>query len=379
MNQVNRAMDRRGDSALRRVQDRGGTGRINSHSREPPKGPRSQGARNMANANRMANMSVAGMPGGPMGFPGMDMSAQASAANMFAQFGQWAEQMSKMPPEMQAQFFANQGMGQNMGQGMGQFGGQFGPGFSNGHGQGQGQGRGRGRGGKSLFDRVERQGQKQNGFNQKKNNSNGQDTEMGDLSAANGEGMDTEASNKDPFDIVCRFNKTCQKPDCPYAHQTPAASFHVTIDLNDTCTHGVACKNFKCVARHPSPAKIAEHHAQENCKYWPNCTNPHCTFRHGMPPCRNGADCTVADCKFTHLKTPCKFNPCLNPKCPFKHAEGQERGKFSDKVWTADGTDKSHVSDRKFVADEQQPEELIIPGKEQAQEEAPAAEAVAMS
>jgi len=56
----------------------------------------------------------------------------------------------------------------------------------------------------------------------------------------------------------------------------------------------------------------------------------------------------------------CKFNPCLNPSCTFKHVEGQKRGKFEDKVWTADGV-KEHVSERKFV-DENAPEELIVPG-----------------
>jgi hypothetical protein len=56
----------------------------------------------------------------------------------------------------------------------------------------------------------------------------------------------------------------------------------------------------------------------------------------------------------------CKFNPCLNAACPFKHADGQKRGKFEDKVWVANGA-KEHVSERKFVDDEEK-EELIIPG-----------------
>jgi hypothetical protein len=80
-----------------------------------------------------------------------------------------------------------------------------------------------------------------------------------------------------------------------------------------------------------------------------------------MPLCRNGADCSVEGCKFTHFQTACKFNPCLNPTCPYKHAEGQ-KGKFGDKVWTSpEAGDKAHVSDRKFVEDENAPEELIKP------------------
>merc|ERR1712093_765143 len=52
--------------------------------------------------------------------------------------------------------------------------------------------------------------------------------------------------------------------------------------------------------------------------------------------------------------------PKIVPTCPYKHVEGQKRGKFEDKVWTAEK--KEHVSERKFV-EEGGPEELIIPGK----------------
>jgi hypothetical protein len=78
-----------------------------------------------------------------------------------------------------------------------------------------------------------------------------------------------------------------------------------------------------------------------------------------MPLCRNGGDCTTPNCKFSHSKTECKFNPCLKPNCIFKHVDGQKRGKFEDKVWTADSA-KEHVSERKFV-DENAPEELVVP------------------
>lgn len=64
---------------------------------------------------------------------------------------------------------------------------------------------------------------------------------------------------------------------------------------------------------------------------------------------------------FTHVRTMCKFNPCLNADCPYKHAEGQQRGKFGDKVWTAEGGGKEHVSERKFIDDEMAEEELIVP------------------
>jgi hypothetical protein len=46
----------------------------------------------------------------------------------------------------------------------------------------------------------------------------------------------------------------------------------------------------------------------------------------------------------------------MNPRCTYKHAEGQ-RGNFGDKVWTASGS----TSERKFVEDENAPEELVKP------------------
>src|SRR4051794_28146378 len=81
-----------------------------------------------------------------------------------------------------------------------------------------------------------------------------------------------------------------------------------------------------------------------------------------MPPCRNGPNCTRPNCHFTHaaVDVPCKFNPCLNPSCVFKHTEGQQQGTFDHKVWTPNT--KPHVSERKFV-NEEEGEELIIPGQ----------------
>lgn len=55
------------------------------------------------------------------------------------------------------------------------------------------------------------------------------------------------------------------------------------------------------------------------------------------------------------MQTACKFNPCMNPTCSYKHAEGQ-RGSLPDKVWTP-----NHISERKFVENEDGAEELIKP------------------
>jgi len=60
----------------------------------------------------------------------------------------------------------------------------------------------------------------------------------------------------------------------------------------------------------------------------------------------------------------------LNPGCAFKHAEGQKRGSFQDKVWMNGGGVGQHVSERKFVDDASAQEELILPGgtQEESQE-----------
>ena len=232
--------------------------------------------------------------------------------------------------------------------------------------------------GRSLFERVERDPQRpNNGDFASRANYNGvsvkspnpQDTSMSTemdtkLESTSG-AMEVDRSSAEPGpDTVCRFNLKCTRKDCQFAHQSPAAPEGVPVDVTDHCPFGAACKNRKCLGRHPSPAQKMVHQSEELCRFYPNCTNPNCSFKHpSMPMCRNGADCTVSGCKFTHLQIPCKFNPCLNRACPYKHEEGQ-RGGFSDKVWKAEGgedKETTHVSERKFIADDDGEEELIKP------------------
>ena len=321
LNQINRSMDRAADSPLHRIRGPSGTGRINSHGRDNMKG-------NRFNQNRMhggRQMGGMGMAGNPMAGNMMNMNPQdqmhlmgllEEQARMMAQF-----MPGFMPPAINPAFQQN-GPPQN---------------------------------GRSLFDRVERQGQRPfgNRSQQQGAESNDIDMDMKPDEAKNGEQQDANTDNP------CRFNLRCTRKDCPYAHQSPAAPEGAPIDPSDHCTFGAACKNRKCTARHPSPAVKTAHQAEALCMFFPNCANPHCTFKHpSMPLCRNGADCTTPDCNFTHLPTPCKFHPCLNSSCPYKHVEGQ-RGGFGDKVWTADGQ-QGHVSERKFVADEGDAEEELI-------------------
>ncbi|KAI9754131.1 MAG: hypothetical protein M4579_004853 [Chaenotheca gracillima] len=356
-NQISKAMDRSQDGVLHRVRPQQGTERINTHSREPPKGPRNNPMRPQRQpmGRPTGPMPNGMMPGG--GPPGsqMNMSPQQHM-QLLAMYEEQARMMAQiLGPQQQQQMFPGMPMG-----------GQMNPGFNNGPPQQPQQA------GRSLFDRVEPK--KQNGHFNKRHNQNGgtgrhQNTQDGHMETdpqQPSSSMEIETSQSKnagpPAETICKFNLSCSKQDCPYAHQSPAAPPGTTIDVHDNCPFGAACKNKKCVARHPSPATKATHQAEQECKFFPNCTNPTCPFKHpSMPLCRNGADCTREGCKFTHVKTVCKYNPCMNPVCPFKHAEGQRRGAFNDKVWVSDqAKERNHVSERQFV-DESAEEELILP------------------
>jgi len=239
-------------------------------------------------------------------------------------------------------------------------------------------------GGKSLFDRVQGKGPRQNGGfqnrrqQQQAGSAQGQgDTVMSGDAQTSTTPLDSALTpTRNPSETVCKFNLACTKPDCPFVHQSPAAPPNIAIDMSDTCSFGAACKNHKCVGKHPSPAQRILHQAEQDCKYWPNCTNPHCPFKHpSVASCRNGADCNVPGCTFWHNPTMCKYDPCTNAACPYKHAEGQKRGRFADKVWQAGSEKKAHVSERKFVEEDGE-EELILPGSGDSQADGmPAGEA----
>jgi hypothetical protein len=348
LGQLTKAMDRSHD-VLHRVRPQNGNERINTHSRAPPTGPRQQGSAARGGPRNMNGRINNGMTGMQMqqGLAGtnvMNMSQQQQV-ELYAMLEQQSRLMAQMlGPQMSMGRGGPMGMGNNGSMGFNQ----------------QQQGR-------SLFDRVQVNPTRQNGFRKgPQGNRFGAQTSQ-NQTAPDGQSasMDVEMSQEskelDPDNTTCKYNLACTNKDCKFAHQSPAAPPGANIDFGDVCSFGAACKNRKCTGKHPSPAQKIVFQTQQDCKFFPNCTNPHCPFKHpSMPLCRNGADCTTPDCKFTHVKTMCKFNPCLNPSCTFKHAEGQKRGKFEDKVWTPGGS-KEHVSERKFV-DENAPEELIVPG-----------------
>lgn len=332
-----KAMDR-SNPTIHRVRQQGGNERINMH-RTPPTGPR-QHAGTRGGGRNINGRGGIGVPTGPAGANIMGMTPQQQY-EMFAMLEQQSRMMAQILTPQQQQQMLGGGPMQHPGM--------------NGFQQQQH--------GKSLFDRVQTPQRQQHGFR------NGPRPQYGQHQSANNESpsssMDVQmsqdkAGGSEPSpDSTCKFNLSCTKKDCPFAHQSPAAPPGAAIDPTDVCSFGAACKNFKCSGRHPSPAQKLAHQTEQDCKFFPNCANgANCPFRHpSMPGCRNGADCTTPNCKFTHVTTQCKFNPCLNPSCTFKHVDGQKRGKFEDKVWVA----KEHVSERKFV-DESEKEELIVPG-----------------
>lgn len=337
MGQLARQMDRRNEQqSIHKIRGTANSGRINTHAREPPKGPTPKGPR-IPTVRGGMNMG----PGRPMGnAPGMP--ANSPLAMMTPQQQMQLLAMYEEQARVMAQILQPGQAGMNPG--MGGFNPQA---------------------DKSMFERVDSRPNRQNGAFNRRQQYNGPpanrppalnpDSEMTNDATAP---MDVEAPN--PSTTICRFNLTCTRPDCIFVHQSPAVPPGTAIDMDVECTFGAACRNKKCVGKHPSPAQKGAHHATQECRFYPNCTNPVCPFRHpSAPPCRNGADCSVPGCTFSHSKIVCKFNPCLNPQCVYKHAEGQKRGKFGDKVWSA-GEAAEHVSERRFVDDSA--EELILPG-----------------
>lgn len=342
LGQMNRQMDRNSDDPLRRIKGAaGGAGRIDAHAGRAPRGPRGGNL-----ANGVQRMMNGGGRGGHM--------AQMNNP-MMGQLPQDQQMMFMQMMEMQANMMA-QMMGNSQT-----------PPSSGGY-------RG-GRGGKSMFDRMDKRGQHK-----------ARSGTPGDESGSTG-GMEIdrplEPERGAPFDTMCKFNLKCLNPDCPFAHQSPANTrAHINLDMTDTCSYGAACTNNKCLARHPSPAKrsafVASAKSEVVCKFFPNCSaGNQCPFKHpSTPACRNGADCKVEGCPFSHSQIACRYNPCTRRDCLYKHAEGQKRGAFSDKVWTAEdgsagimeqeGANTTEGKANRFAELAQNGEaneELIIPGQ----------------
>lgn len=356
--------------------------------------------------DRISNNSTRGAPKGPKNIHNKDVRPGMQKALNGLQGQQQQQQMQHpmmpgaqgaqfMPPQQQMEFMA---MMEQQARMLAQFMPNMAPPGMNGNPAQNGQ---PGQNGRSMFDRVERGrgGANIRGRGRGANQQNGaarkpaEAVEGGETQQSGDTAMDTEptsAGAKDPSSTVCYFNLRCLNKDCAYAHQSPAAPPGTEIDMSNTCSFAAACKNSQCHGKHPSPALIAAYKAEQECRFGPNCNNPNCPFKHPTKPlCSFGASCTNKDCKFTHLQTKCKFNPCTNSRCPYQHEPGQNRN-MSAFSWSKDQAnqseqqneemgeqDQSHVSNRKFVTEDE--EEFIKPdegqdnvGGETKQEEVPA-------
>ena len=355
------------DSALHRTR---GKDRINSHTRGAPTGPKSLPSKDVR-------------PGMQKALNGLQGQQQMQNAMMQgAQNGQF----NPISPQQQMEFMA---MMEQQARMLAQFMPNMVPPGMNGGPPQNGQSGQNGHNGRSMFDRVERgRGGARGGRGRGANSQAGSRKPSEALEGENQpqptdtsmEGADPTASAgpKDPSSTVCYFNLRCLNKECQYAHQSPAAPAGTDVDMSTTCSFGAACKNTACHGKHPSPALITAHKAEQECKFFPNCTNPNCAFKHPtMPLCQFGASCNNKDCKFTHLKTKCKFNPCTNSRCPFTHEPGQNRN-MAAFSWTKDqemaqpeqeegAENENHVSNRRFVVEG---EEELIKGGEEDQETA---------
>jgi hypothetical protein len=346
-NQINRALDRSGDSSLHRIQGATGSGRINSHSgRGNLRGNKGQQIqRNFDGANRRSMKNNAMVNQGAFGFP---MQGQGQGQGQGQMEQAQLLQMLEHQARIMTQIASSHGLMNPAFVQQNQPFGQSGPQQSN---------------GRSLAERMGGRGPNRKQQRKPHNGDNDQaaeDASMGEDGDLSGQAGENKEDSNDISKVICKFNLYCTKPDCPYAHQSPAAPPGVTIDLGSDCTFGAACKNHKCVSRHPSPAKKFEHQQQQNCKFGPFCQNPKCQFKHSnAKPCRNGSDCDTPGCAFFHSPIECKFNPCTNAHCIYKHKDGQRTSGGAGNVWTQEGA--SHISDRKFVEDENGQEELVIP------------------
>ncbi|KAK4898286.1 oxygen-dependent protoporphyrinogen oxidase [Elasticomyces elasticus] len=393
LGQLNRNMDRNSssqpDDPLRRIKGAAsGSGRIDGHAnrqQNAPRGPRggalANGVQRAMNGGRGGGRGGMAMGGGMGmgGMNGMDMNAmpQEQQAMMM--------QMMEMQANMMATMMANGGSLPGS------------PGMPNQNGIGGGGFPPRGgRGGRSMADRISGRGGRGGGARNGAVSQNGTDGE----GSTGGMDIDRplEPEKKPLFDTMCKFNLKCLNPDCGFAHQSPANTRPgISLDMSDTCSYGPACQNTKCLSRHPSPALrnnggpavgyggasgfAAGGKAEVVCRFYPNCSaGAACPFKHpDTRPCRNGADCSVEGCGFAHSSIACRYNPCVRAECPYKHAAGQRRGAFSDKVWTAEDGSAGIMgkSDRfaELAEGEGAGEELILPGKGngEAMEEAPTA------
>ena len=100
------------------------------------------------------------------------------------------------------------------------------------------------------------------------------------------------------FTDLCKFDSFCARPDCKFAHSTPAAAANLGVVLeHGLCAAELDCKDASCVKSHPSPASLAHSeiladttptqdvdsnpttNADERCTAFPRCTAKNCPYK----------------------------------------------------------------------------------------------------
>jgi hypothetical protein len=100
------------------------------------------------------------------------------------------------------------------------------------------------------------------------------------------------------------------------------------------CKYFPNCTNRTCTYKHTAKASAST--STVLCKFFPNCTNRDCTYKHGNNAgptsdvlCKFFPNCTKEGCAFKHpggrptSNVQCNFFPnCTRENCTFKHGEG---------------------------------------------------------
>ncbi|XP_060530224.1 zinc finger CCCH domain-containing protein 14 isoform X2 [Cylas formicarius] len=108
----------------------------------------------------------------------------------------------------------------------------------------------------------------------------------------------------------CKYWPGCRQGDkCEFVHPSVTCEAFPQCKFGDRCLYlhpkckfGSACTKKDCLYDHSlgTKATCGSATTQQNCKFFPNCTNPKCQFLHPKP-CKFGKYCKNMDaCSFSH-------------------------------------------------------------------------------
>ena len=59
---------------------------------------------------------------------------------------------------------------------------------------------------------------------------------------------------------ACRFGPRCTRPDCKFAHASPAGTRHKAGPVPAACRYGIQCRSGACKFAHPSKSLVCNSH-----------------------------------------------------------------------------------------------------------------------